>query len=53
MVVVPEFAAAQAPARARLDAQGFSLPDGAIARLGDLHFAQRGEINGIVVSADG
>ena len=37
----------------RLDKHGFPLPDGAIARLGDLHFAQARTIQALAVSPDG
>ncbi len=53
LLLVPVEASAQAPAEARVDAHGFPLPEGAIVRLGDLHYAQRGNVNGIVVSPDG
>jgi WD40 repeat protein len=53
MLLSPALGSAQPPAKPRLDGHGFPLPDGAIARLGDLHFAQRGWINGIAVAADG
>lgn len=42
-----------ARAQPRLDSHGFPLPDGAIARLGDLHFVQPGWINCMTMSADG
>ncbi len=52
LIVLPGFASGQEP-KLPLDAYGFPLPKGAIARLGDLHFAQRGRVDGIVVSPDG
>ncbi|MFO0969684.1 MAG: WD40 repeat domain-containing protein [Gemmataceae bacterium] len=44
---------ADPPAKPRLDAHGFGLPDGAIARLGDLHFAQPSSIGTVALSPDG
>jgi WD40 repeat protein len=49
---IPPAAYAQ-PAKPRLDGHGFPLPDGAIARLGDLHFAQPGAITALALSPDG
>ena len=51
--LISGFVSAESSAEARRDAHGFPLPEGAVARLGDLHFAQRGRIDGIVVSPDG
>ena len=57
LLAVPLVGSAQPPqnppAKPRLDAHGFALPDGATARLGDLRFAQRGDVRGIKVSPDG
>jgi hypothetical protein len=52
-LALPGAAFAQELAKPRLDAHGFPLPDGALARLGDLRFAQRGSITGIAISPDG
>jgi WD40 repeat protein len=41
-----------AHAHPRLDPHGFPLPEGAITRLGDLHFAQPGKIRALAVSSD-
>src|SRR5688500_10122236 len=40
-------------ARPPLDDHGFPLPHGALARLGDLHFAQPGPITAMILSPDG
>jgi hypothetical protein len=52
VAMVPVVSQAQAPARPGLDDHGFPLPEGAIARLGDLRFAQWGDIAAIAVSPD-
>src|SRR5262245_11038228 len=53
VLLVPSLVLSEPPAKARLDAHGFPLPDGAIARLGDLHFAQPGPITAMALSPDG
>lgn len=53
ILFVASFGASAQSVKPRLDAHGFPLPDGAIARLGDLHFAQPEEIRAIAMSADG
>lgn len=39
--------------QSRVDDHGFPLPDGASARLGDLHFAQSGPITAMALAPDG
>jgi WD40 repeat protein len=53
VLLTPSLALADPPARPRLDAHGFPLPEGAIARIGDLHYAQPGPITALAMSADG
>jgi WD40 repeat protein len=53
LFVAPLLAAADQPTTPRLDSHGFPLPDGAIARLGDLHCAQSEPITAIALSPDG
>src|SRR5947208_2647358 len=53
ILVVPSSGIAGSAVKVRLDAHGFPLPDGAIARLGDLHFAQKGWITALALSPNG
>src|SRR5882724_10842587 len=48
----PLHSLADPPAKPRLDGHGFPLPDGALTRLGDLHFAQPGSITALALSPD-
>lgn len=52
LLLAPPLSLADPPA-ARLDAHGFPLPEGAIARLGDLHFAQPEAVTALALSPDG
>jgi WD40 repeat protein len=53
VLLTPLLGLADAPGKPRLDAHGFPLPDGAIARLGDLRFVSPEAIRALALSHDG
>lgn len=53
LLLLPAAVHAQSSAKPRLDAHGFPLPDGAIARLGSLQFMSPAPIAALAMSPDG
>ncbi len=52
LLLAPNLSHADPPAKPRVNAHGFPLPEGALRRLGDLHSAQPGTITALALSPD-